>query len=106
MVNLFRVVASLNESFYYKFKLISTNEFSNCANKSLKLETSIMSVRIHLKELIYLTLATLIILIFVWHLTSDTNSITVPSKHKYAGVTINPEIYKIKRVHFSSKIRI
>lgn len=60
-----------------------------------------MSVRIHLKELIYLTLTTLVILIFVWHLNSNANLTAISfSNHKYSDVLIASDIYKIKRSWF------
>ena len=67
-------------------------------------QVSQMSFRVHLKELIYLSVASLILLIIVWRLNTDSSEAQQnDSRYSRLRFKFDPDIYRIKKVdtHFS-----
>lgn len=76
-------------------KVVSFDLINNKETQSNELS---MSVRIHLKELIYLSIATTILLIFIWHLNFDTKTVNKRFKEINSNFYFNQDIYKVEKV--------
>lgn len=57
-----------------------------------------MSVRVHMKELAYLSIATLIILIIVWNINNNNSELSMLNKSPRFNFQFDNEIYNIKKV--------
>jgi len=62
-------------------------------------QVSEMSFRVHLKELIYLSVASLILLILVWRLNTDSQE-SQPNDSQFSRfkLKLDPDIYRTKKV--------